>query len=197
MMGSRQREVSALLADWSNGNEAARDELMPLVYDELRRLAGHYMSLERKDHSLQATALVNEVYLRFVDQRQVRLQGRAHFFAMASWMIRRILVDYARRANYAKRGGAARRVSLDEAMIVSKEKAADVVVLDDALTRLAAIDPRKSQVVELRYFGGLSVDEIAKVLQISEVTVRRDWSTAKAWLYRAIGGTNKASANGR
>jgi RNA polymerase sigma factor (TIGR02999 family) len=189
MMGSRQREVSALLADWSNGNEAARDELMPLVYDELRRLAGHYMSLERKDHSLQATALVNEVYLRFVDQRQVRLQGRAHFFAMASWMIRRILVDYARRAHYAKRGGAARRVSLDEAMIVSKEKAADVVVLDDALTRLAAID--------LRYFGGLSMDEIAKVLQISEVTVRRDWSTAKAWLYRAIGGTNKASANGR
>ena len=197
MMGSRQREVSALLADWSNGNEAARDELMPLVYDELRRLAGHYMALERKDHSLQATALVNEVYLRFVDQRHVRLQGRAHFFALASWMIRRILVDYARRANYAKRGGAARRVSLDEAMIVSKEKAADVVVLDDALTRLAAIDPRKSQVVELRYFGGLSVDEIAKVLQISEVTVRRDWSTAKAWLYRAIGGTNKASANGR
>jgi RNA polymerase sigma factor (TIGR02999 family) len=137
------------------------------------------------------------VYLRFVDQRQVRLQGRSHFFAMASWMIRRILVDYARRAHYAKRGGAARRVSLDEAMIVSKEKAADVVALDDALTRLAAIDPRKSQVVELRYFGGLSMDEIAKVLQISEVTVRRDWSTAKAWLYRAIGGTNKASANGR
>lgn len=197
MMGSRQREVSALLADWSNGNEAARDELMPLVYDELRRLAGHYMSLERKDHSLQATALVNEVYLRFVDQRQVRLQGRSHFFAMASWMIRRILVDYARRAHYAKRGGAARRVSLDEAMIVSKEKAADVVALDDALTRLAAIDLRKSQVVELRYFGGLSMEEIAKVLQISEVTVRRDWSTAKAWLYRAIGGTSKASANGR
>jgi RNA polymerase sigma factor (TIGR02999 family) len=197
MMGSRQREVSALLADWSNGNEAARDELMPLVYDELRRLAGHYMALERKDHSLQATALVNEVYLRFVDQRQVRLQGRSHFFAMASWMIRRILVDYARRAHYAKRGGAARRVSLDEAMIVSKEKAADVVALDDALTRLAAIDLRKSQVVELRYFGGLSMEEIAKVLQISEVTVRRDWSTAKAWLYRAIGGTSKASANGR
>jgi RNA polymerase sigma factor (TIGR02999 family) len=197
MMESRLREVSALLADWSNGNEAARDELMPLVYDELRRLAGHHIALERKDRSLQATALVNEVYLRFVDQRHVRLQGRAHFFAMASWMIRRILVDYARRAHYAKRGGAARRVSLDEAMNVSKEKAADVVALDDALTRLAAIDLRKSQVVELRYFGGLSMEEIAKVLQISEVTVRRDWSTAKAWLYRAIGGTNKASANGR
>ena len=197
MTGSRRREVSALLADWSNGNEAARDELMPLVYDELRRLAGHYMALERKDHSLQATALVNEVYLRFVDQRHVRLQGRAHFFALASWMIRRILVDYARRGRYAKRGGAARRVSLDEGMIVSKEKAWDVIALDDALTSLAAIDPRKSQVVELRYFGGLSMEEIAKLLQISEVTVRRDWSTAKAWLYRAVGGTNKASANGR
>jgi RNA polymerase sigma-70 factor (ECF subfamily) len=197
MMGPGRREVSALLADWSNGNEAARDELMPLVYDELRRLAGYYMALERKDHSLQATALVNEVYLRFADQRHVRLQGRAHFFALASWMIRRILVDYARRGHYAKRGGAARRVSLDEAMIVSKEKARDVVALDDALTRLAATDLRKSQVVELRYFGGLSMEEIAKVLQISEVTVRRDWSTAKAWLYRAIGGTNKASANGR
>ena len=196
MMGPGRREVSALLADWSNGNEAARDELMPLVYDELRRLAGYYMALERKDHSLQATALVNEVYLRFVDQRHVRLQGRAHFFALASWMIRRILVDYARRGHYAKRGGAARRVSLDEAMIVSKEKARDLVALDDALTRLAATDLRKSQVVELRYFGGLSMEEIAKVLQISEVTVRRDWSTAKAWLYRAIGGTNKASANG-
>ena len=196
-MGSRLSEVSALLADWSNGNEAARDELMPLIYDELRRLAGYYMAFERKDHSLQATALVNEVYLRLVDQRQVRLKGRAHFFALASWMIRRILVDYARRGRYAKRGGAARRVSLDEAMIVSKEKAGDVVALDDALTRLAAIDLRKSQVVEMRYFGGLNMEEIAKVLQISEVTVRRDWSTAKAWLYRAIGGKNKASANGR
>lgn len=197
MMGSRLREVGALLADWSNGNEAARDELMPLVYEELRRLAGHYMALERKDHSLQATALVNEVYLRLVDQRHVRWQGRAHFFALASCMMRRILVDYARRGHYAKRGGAARRVSLDEAMIVSKEKAWDVVALDDALTRLATIDPRKSQVVELRYFGGLSMEQIAEVLKISEVTVRRDWSTAKAWLYRAIGGTNKASANGR
>ena len=196
-MGPRLRDVSALLADWSNGNEAARDELMPLVYDELRRLAGHYMALERKDHSLQATALVNEVYLRFVDQRHVRLQGRAHFFALASWMIRRILVDYARKGRYAKRGGAARRVSLDEAMIVSKEKAWDVVALDDALTRLAAIDLRKSQVVELRYFGGLSMEEIAKVLQISEVTVRRDWSTAKVWLYRDLRGTSMASANGR
>jgi RNA polymerase sigma factor (TIGR02999 family) len=196
-MDSRSREVSALLADWSNGNEAAREELIPIVYDELRRLAGHYMALERKDHSLQATALVNEVYLRLVDQRSLRWQGRADFFALASWMMRRILVDCARRGQYAKRGGAAQRVSLDEAMIVSKERAWDVLALDDALTRLAAIDPRKSQVVELRYFGGLSMEEIAKALEISEVTVRRDWSTAKAWLYRAIGETNEARANGQ
>ena len=195
-MESQPREVSALLADWSNGNEAARDELMPLVYAELRRLAGHHMALERKDHSLQATALVNEVYLRLVDQRHVRLECRGHFFALASRMIRRILVDYARRGRYGKRGGAARRVSMDEALILTKEKAWDVVALDDALTRLAAIDLRKSQVVEMRYFGGLSMEEVAKVLQVSEVTVRRDWSTAKAWLYRAVGGTNKASANG-
>jgi len=196
-MAARLNEVSALLADWSNGNDAARDELMPLVYNELRRLAGHYMALEHNGHSLQATALVNEAYLRLVDQRQVRWQGRAHFFALASHMMRRILVDYARRRHYAKRGGDARRVSLDEAMIVSEEKAPDVVALDDALTRLAGVDLRKSQVVELRYFGGLSMEEIAGVLKISEVTVRRDWSTAKAWLYRAIGRANKAPANGQ
>ena len=196
MMGSRQREVSALLADWSNGNEAARDELMPLVYDELRRLAGHYMALERKDHSLQpprwSTRCISVSWINGRCACRAAPLLRYGFLDDPPHS-----VDYARRAHYAKRGGAARRVSLDEAMIVSKEKAADVVVLDDALTRLAAIDLRKSQVVELRYFGGLSMDEIAKVLQVSEVTVRRDWSTAKAWLYRAIGGTNKASANGR
>ena len=196
-MAARLNEVSALLADWSKGNEAARDELMPLVYNELRRLAGHYMAIERSGHSLQATALVNEAYLRLVDQRQVRWQGRAHFFALASHMMRRILVDHARRRHYAKRGGAARQVSLDEAMIVSEEKACDVVALDEALTRLAAIDLRKSQVVELRYFGGLSMEEIAEVLKISQVTVRRDWSTARAWLYRAIGEVGKAPANGQ
>src|SRR5215813_6878896 len=187
MMGPRLKKVSALLADWSNGSEAARDELIPLVYDELRRLAGHHMALERSGHSLQATALVNEAYLRLINQRQVRWQGRAHFFALASRMMRRILVDYARSRHYAKRGGAARRVSLEEAMVVSEGKASDVVALDDALTRLSAIDIRKSRVVELRYFGGLTMEEIAEVLEISEITVRRDWSTAKAWLYREIG----------
>ena len=195
-MGPRLNEVSALLAAWSDGNETARDALIPLVYEELRRLAGHYMALERSAHSLQATALVHEAYLRLIDQRQVRWQGRAHFFALASRMMRRIFVDYARSRHYAKRGGAARRVSLDEAMIVSEEKTQDVVALDEALTRLAAIDFRKSQVVELRYFGGLSMEEIAKVLKISAVTVRRDWSTARAWLYRDMRGARRTSANG-
>jgi len=185
-MAPRIKEISVLLEDWSKGNALARDELMPLVYDELRRLARHYMAQERAGHSLQATALVNEAYLRLVDQRQVRWQGRAHFFALASQMMRRILVDHARRRRYAKRGGGAQQVSLDEAMIVSSKKDAELVALDDALTRLEAIAPRKSQVVELRYFGGLSLDEIAEVLKVSEVTVRRDWTTAKAWLYRAI-----------
>jgi RNA polymerase sigma-70 factor, ECF subfamily len=196
-MGAQVQGVSALLAEWSKGNEAARDELMPLVYDELRKLARHYMTDERDGHTLQPTALVNEAYLRLVDQRQVRWQGRAHFFALASHMMRRILVDHARKRHNAKRGGGTQRVLLDEAVIVSKKKAWDVVALDDALTRLAAIDPRKSQVVELRYFGGLSMDEIAEVLQVSSVTVRRDWSTAKAWLYRAIAGAKKVSANGQ
>ena len=185
-MAPRLRDVSVLLADWSKGNEAARDQLIPLVYDELRRLARRYMAMEHPGHSLQATALVNEAYLRLVDQRQVRWQGRAHFFALASQMMRRILVDYARKRHYAKRGGGARPVPLDEGMIVVEENPVDVVALDDALTRLAAIAPRKSQVVELRYFGGLTVEEIAEVLEVSSVTVRRDWITAKAWLYRAI-----------
>jgi RNA polymerase sigma-70 factor (ECF subfamily) len=185
-MAPQLKEISVLLEDWSQGNSVARDELMPLVYDELRRLARHYMAQERAGHSLQATALVNEAYLRLVDQREVRWQGRAHFFALASQMMRRILVDHARRRRYAKRGGGAQQVSLDEAMLVSKKKDAELVALDDALTRLEAIAPRKSQVVELRYFGGLSLDEIAEVLKVSEITVRRDWTTAKAWLYRAI-----------
>jgi len=196
-MGAQVKEVSALLAGWSNGNEAARDELVPLVYDELRKLAGRYMAHERSGHTLQASALVNEAYLRLVEQRQVRWQGRAHFFAMASHMMRRILVDHARKRYNAKHGGDVQRVLLDEAVIISKGKAWDVVALDDALIRLSAIDPRKSRVVELRYFGGLSMDEIAEVLKVSAVTVRRDWSTAKAWLYRAIARADKASANGQ
>jgi RNA polymerase sigma-70 factor, ECF subfamily len=190
-MAPRLKEVSGLLAEWNKGNDAARDELIPLVYDELRRLARRHMSRERSSHSLQATALVNEAYLRLADQRQLHLQSRAHFFALASHMMRRILVDYARKRNYAKRGGAARHVSLDEAMIVCAEKAPDVVALDEAMTRLASIDPRKSQVVELRYFGGLNFEEVAEILKVSAITVRRDWSTAKAWLYREVNRTGR------
>jgi RNA polymerase sigma factor (TIGR02999 family) len=185
------KKVSELLVAWSKGNEAARDELIPLVYRELRRLAGHYMALERGGHSLQATALVNEAYLRLVDQGEVQWQGRAHFFALASRMMRHILVDTARKRQGAKRGGDALRVTLDEAMIVSAEKAPEIVALDDALTALAEIDPRRSQVVELKYFGGLSIEEIAGILEVSAITVRRDWNTAKAWLYRAIGGDSE------
>jgi RNA polymerase sigma factor (TIGR02999 family) len=187
MMAGRSNEVSVLLADWTKGDQAAKDKLIPLVYDQLRRLARRQMAQERPGHSLQATALVNEAYLLLVDQPEVRWQNRAHFFALAAQMMRHILVDYARRRGRVKRGAGGQRVSLEEAMIVSGERAAELVALDDALNDLAAIDPRRSQVVELRYFGGLSVEEIAKVLNVSPVTVMRDWSVAKAWLYRAIG----------
>lgn len=178
-----------LLTAWSQGDEAARNQMIPLVYRELCRLTGHYMSLERSGHSLQATALVHEAYLRLVNQRRVRWQDRAHFFALASRMMRRILVDYAQVST--RRSAGAEPVHLDEETILSPEKAADLLALDRALSHLATLAPRKSQVVELRYFGGLTMQEIAEVLKVCEVTVRRDWATAKAWLYRATGGTGK------
>jgi RNA polymerase sigma factor (TIGR02999 family) len=183
---SSQTEVTQLLLDWTEGNKAALDKLMPLVYDELRRLARYYLGRERAGHTLETTALVNEAYLRLIDQRSVRWQSRAHFFGIASQLMRRILVDYARSRRYLKRGGGANQVSLDEAMIVSKGRAADVVALDDALTALAEIDRRKSQVVEMRFFGGLSIEETAEVLRVSPGTVMRDWTMAKAWLHREI-----------
>jgi RNA polymerase sigma-70 factor (ECF subfamily) len=186
MMATPPNEVSALLADWNNGDETAREKLIPLVYDQLRRLARRQMAQERADHSLQATALVNEAYLLLVDQREVRWQNRTHFFALASQIMRHILVDYARARHRVKRGGDRRQVCLDEAMTVSVERAEELIALDDALTSLAVTDPRRSRVVELRYFGGLSVEETAEVLKVSTVTVVRDWTTAKAWLYRAI-----------
>jgi RNA polymerase sigma factor (TIGR02999 family) len=195
-MATRLKDISGLLVEWGKGNESAGDELIPLVYAQLHRLAARHMARERTDHSLQATALVNEAYLRLVDQRQARWQNRAHFFALASRIMRRILVDHARRRGYVKHGGDAHQVSLDDAMIVSKSTAPDVVALDDALNSLAAIDPRKSQVVELRYFGGLSIEEAAEVLKVSPITVRRDWNTAKAWLYRELNLRGKASPNG-
>ena len=179
-------EVSQLLLDWSNGNQAALDRLTPLVYEELHRLAHRHMRLERPNHTLQTTALVNEAYVRLVDQRNLHWKNRAHFFSIASRLMRRILVDLARAHNRAKRGGGALQVSLDEAAMVSSERAAELVALDEALTTLAAIDQRKSQVVELRFFGGMSVEETAEALRVSPITIKREWSTAKAWLYREI-----------
>jgi RNA polymerase sigma factor (TIGR02999 family) len=179
-------EVTQLLVAWSDGDRAALDQLTPLVYEELHRLAHKHMSRERQGHTLQTSALVNEAYVRLIDQRNVRWQNRAQFFSIASRLMRRILVDHARSHHYAKRGGDIRRVSLEEAMVVAQEQAAELVALDDALNSLAAIDPRKCQVVELRFFGGMSVEESAEVLGVSAVTVMRDWSTAKAWLQRAM-----------
>ena len=185
-MTASPREVTQLLVAWSDGDAAARDELMPLVYEELRRLAHRYMGRERTGHTLQTSALVNEAYLRLIDQSRVKWQNRAHFFGIAAQMMRRILVDYARSRGYAKRGGDARQVSLDEAAVVSEERATEVVALDDALKCLAEIDVRKSQIVELRFFGGLSIEETAEVLAVSPGTVMRDWTLAKAWLRREM-----------
>ena len=182
------QEVTQLLVAWGEGDRAALDKLMPLVYEELRRLAHQYMSGEGPGNTLQTSALVNEAYLRLADQTDPQWQNRAHFFAISAQLMRQILVDYARRRRSRKRGGDARQVSLDEAMIVSEERAADAVALDEALKNLGEIDPRKSQIVELRFFGGLSIEETAEVLKVSPGTVMRDWTFAKAWLRRIITG---------
>jgi RNA polymerase sigma factor (TIGR02999 family) len=179
-------EVTKLLAAWGKGDEIARDQLMPLVYDELHRLAHRYMKRESPGHTLQTSALVNEAFVRLVDQRDVQWQSRAHFYGIAAQMMRRILVDYARSRNFAKRGGGAHKVSLDEALIVSDERTAEVVNVHEALERLAAFDARKGQIVELRFFGGLSIEETAEVLAVSKGTAMRDWTLAKAWLYREM-----------
>jgi RNA polymerase sigma factor (TIGR02999 family) len=171
---------------WSEGDEAALAVLMPIVHNELRRLARRYMAGERPGQTLQATALVNEAFLRLVEVKRVKWQNRAHFFAMAARLMRRILVDVARAKRYQKRGGDARKISLDEALLVGGDPGRDLVALDDALTALATVDARKSQVVELRFFGGLTVAETAEVLKVSPDTVMRDWSLAKAWLHREV-----------
>jgi len=178
--------ATALLLAWGSGDPGALDQLMPLVYDQMRRLARLHLRRERAGHTLQATALVNEVYLRSIEVDQVQWQNRAHFFAMASRVMRRILVDSARARRYQKRGGGAERVSLDEALLVSNEPAHDLIALDDALNALAAFDGRKSQVVEMRFFGGLTVAETAEVLDVSPDTVMRDWRLAKVWLLREL-----------
>jgi RNA polymerase sigma factor (TIGR02999 family) len=179
-------DITHLLKAWGQGDEHALSRLVPLVEAELHRLAHRYMSREKPDHTLQTTGLVNEVYLRLVDIAQVSWQDRAHFFAISARMMRRILTDFARSRNYQKRGGAALHVSFDEALAVSKEQDAEIVAVDEALVALAAVDVRKSQVVELRFFGGLSVEETAEVLKVSPETVKRDWRFAKAWLYQAL-----------
>ncbi|MEK6405374.1 MAG: sigma-70 family RNA polymerase sigma factor [Acidobacteriota bacterium] len=185
-MTSSQNEVTQLLLDWGKGDRAALDKLVPVVYQELRRLAAYHMRRERPGHTLQTSALVNEAYMRLVDYRDMRWQSRAHFFAVAAQAMRRILVEHARKRHFAKRGGGALKVSFDEAAIVSQDQSAELVALDDALTSLEALDPRKSRIVELRYIGGLNIEETAEVLDISPATVQREWRAAKAWLYRAI-----------
>ena len=187
------KEVTRLLVDWGNGDQAALDELIPLVYDELRRLAGRYMRRESQGHTLQTSALVNEAYLRLIDQKSVQWQNRAHFFGVAAQLMRRILVDHARSRSRVKRGGGAQMVSLAGQAVVSKE-AAEVIALDDALKNLAEMDPRKSQIVEMKFFGGLTNEEVAEVLNVTSRTIEREWRKARAWLNRAIskGATNEA-----
>src|SRR5438132_7799489 len=183
-----QEEITQLLVDWRDGDEAAFDKLYALVYDELHHLAARYMQRERADHTLQTTALVHEAYVRLVRQSDARLQDRTHFFAVAAKVMRQVLIDHARTRHYEKRGGKAKRISLEEAAIISDERAEALILLDRALLELEKIDPRQSQIVELRYFGGMTLAETGDFLKISSDTVTRDWNVAKAWLYRQIHG---------
>ncbi|HSE97843.1 MAG TPA: sigma-70 family RNA polymerase sigma factor [Blastocatellia bacterium] len=185
MAAPSPKEVTRLLIEWSKGDQAALEELIPLVYDELRRLAGRYMRRESRDHTLQTSALVNEAYLRLIDQRSVQWQNRAHFFGVAAQLMRRILVDHARSRSRAKRGGGAQVVSLVEQAAMSQE-VAEVIALDMALNNLAELDPRKGQIVEMKFFGGLTNEEVAEVLKVTTRTVEREWRKAKAWLHRAM-----------
>lgn len=188
-------EVTQLLRNWHNGDQSALDKLMPLIYDELHRMARRYMRRERTGHTLQTSALVNEAYLRLAGQRNIEWQSRAHFFAVAAQVMRRLLVDYARGRKYTKRGGDRLQVTLDETAGAFEGQPAEVLALHEALEKLAAVDQRKSRLVELRYFGGMSVEETAEVLGVSGVTVKREWLKAKAWLYREInkGGSHKSN----
>ena len=183
--GSRE-DVTGLLLAWSAGDQAALDKLMPLVYAELHRLAKRHMGREHAGHTLQTSALVNEAYMRLVDAHGVRWQNRAHFFAVSAQIMRRILVDFARARQNLKRGGGAQQVTLDEGLVVSPERGADLLALDEALEKLASLNPRQSKVVELRYFGGLNEEEVAEALSVSPRSVRHDWSLARAWLYREL-----------
>jgi RNA polymerase sigma-70 factor (ECF subfamily) len=180
-------DISTLLRAWSDGDQSALNGLTPIVHKELRRLAHHYMGRERPGHTLQTTALVNEAYMRLVDYKRMQWQDRAHFFAVAAQVMRRILVDHARSHNI-KRGAGVQHIPLDDVAVVNGDRTGDLVALDDAMSALARLDPRKVQIIEMRFFGGLSVEETAEVLKVSPATVRRDWSIAKFWLYRELGG---------
>lgn len=180
---NENRDVTVLLSALTRGDEGAATKLIPVVYDELRRLAGSYMRRERVDHTLQATALVHEAYLKLIEQRSVNWQSRAHFFGVAAQLMRRILIDHARGHSRQKRGGDEQKISLDEALVFSEQQADELLAVDDSLNQLAKIDPRQAKIVEMRFFGGLSVEEAAEVLGVSPKTVKRDWSVAKAWLY--------------
>jgi len=186
MTTSSSPEVTRLLLAWRNGDQEALERLTPLVYGELRRMAHRFMRRERPDHTLQSSALVNEAYIRLIDCRQVGWQNRAHFFGIAAQMMRQILIDHARSHARAKRGGALRQVSFEETALVSEERAAELIALDDALTALAALDLSKSRIVELRFFGGLTNEEVGEVMGMSLRTIEREWRKAKAWLRRAI-----------
>ena len=190
-----QTGVTELLADWSNGDQEALNKLIPLVYDELHKLASRYLRRERSDHTLQTTALVHEAYLKLVDQKDANWQNRVQFFAVASQLIRRILVDYARRHRASKRGGSYYKVTLDEGLVSSEEKDAELLTLDEALDKLRVVDSQQSRVVELRVFAGLTLEETAQALNISPRTVRREWNMAKAWLHREIKNTGRAIAD--
>ena len=184
-------EVTELLRRWSGGDVAARESLVPLVYDELRRLARYYLASQRSDHTLQSTAIVHEAYLRLAGRDKVHWENRRHFFAVAAQLMRRILVDHARKRNAAKRGGAQLTLLVDEAIEPSSQRELDLVALDDALKVLAELDERQSRIVELRFFGGLSIEDTSRLLEISPATVKREWSTARAWLYEEISGRNR------
>lgn len=188
MPAPESHEITRLLLAWGEGDQEALDCLVPLVYGELRRLAQSYMRSERAGHTLQTTALIHEAYLRLIDAGQVRLESRTHFFAVASRLMRQILVDFARSRGYQKRGGGAEQVSLDEALVIGQPRDEDLVALDEALAALAEVDERKARVVELRFFGGLTEAEMAETLKVSPETVRRDWRLAKSWLLLKLGG---------
>ena len=191
MRAVQPAEVTELLRRWSGGDVAARESLVPLVYDELRRLARYYLASQRSDHTLQSTAIVHEAYLRLAGRDNVHWENRSHFFAVAAQLMRRILVDHARKRNAAKRGGAQLTLLVDEAVEPSSQRELDLVALDDALKALAELDERQSRIVELRFFGGLSIEDTSRLLEISPATVKREWSTARAWLYEEISGRNR------